>query len=411
MLADVFNSIFIIDVRGIYLSLKKRKSGTNLEDVQEMNRSLVLKLVRKKQICSRAELARDSGLNQSTITNIVNEMINSGLIVETGVIDGKKGRRSIGIKLNSEPYKIIGIRLTRKSIMAGLYDLQGNEYEFSQRSIEPGSGSVSALNQMKEMISEMIQKNKVGKVYAIGLATPGPLLRDEGRIALMSNFPGWEKINIQEKLSNHFRIPVYVEHDAKAGGLAHWWYGDHQQDQGVMIFVTAGQGVGAGIVVDGTVYRGALGMAGEIGHMSIDYNGPQCECGHRGCLELYCSTSAILKNLGKDHSSLQSIWDSLKQGDPEIEEVVRQAAWYLGFGLVNVVNVYNPSHLVIGDEFSAAGSLLLDIVSQVIKDNVLPDIWSRLRIELASNEKDYMLMGAATIAMNHLLDQPTIFMS
>ncbi|WP_235560909.1 ROK family transcriptional regulator [Bacillus sp. FJAT-28004] len=382
-------------------------SGTNLEDVQEMNRSLVMRLVRKNQICSRAEIAQASGLKQSTITNIINEMINWGLIVETGMIEGKKGRRSIGIKLNSEYYKIIGIRLTRTSISVGLYDLNGTEYGLQKLSINPGEGSAIAFKKMKDLITEAISTNTVGKIYAIGMATPGPLFRNEGRIALMSNFPGWEKINIQEELTREYEIPVYLEHDAKAGGMAHWWFGDHQ-DHGVLIFVTAGQGVGAGIVVDGTVYRGSLGMAGEIGHMSIDYNGPKCECGHNGCLELYCSTSSLLRVLGDEYTSIQAVCQALEAGNPIVEEAVQRAAWFLGFGLVNVVNVYNPSQIVLGDEFAAVGDRLLNTVSQVIQQNVLTDVWNRLEIKLAPADKDFMLIGAATIAIDNLLNQPSV---
>ncbi|WP_256711086.1 ROK family transcriptional regulator [Paenibacillus sp. FSL A5-0031] len=382
-------------------------SGTNLEDVQEMNRSLVMRLVRKNQICSRAEIAEASGLKQSTITNIINEMINWGLIVETGMIEGKKGRRSIGIKLNSEYYKIIGIRLTRTSISVGMYDLDGTEYGLQKLTINPGEGSAIAFKKMKDLITEAISTNTVGKVYAIGMATPGPLFRNEGRIALMSNFPGWEKINIQEELTREYEIPVYLEHDAKAGGMAHWWFGDHQ-DHGVLIFVTAGQGVGAGIVVDGTVYRGSLGMAGEIGHMSIDYKGPKCECGHNGCLELYCSTSSLLRVLGNEYPSIQAVCQALEAGNSIVEEAVQKAAWFLGFGLVNVVNVYNPSQIVLGDEFAAVGDRLLHTVSEVIQQHVLPDVWNRLEIKLAPPEKDFMLVGAATIAIDNLLNQPSV---
>lgn len=393
------------------MSTLKTVTGTNLEDVQGMNRSLVVRLLRKKKICSRAELAHASGLKQSTITNIVNEMISWGLVVETGMIGGKKGRRSIGIRLNSEFYKIIGIRLTRTKIMVGLYDLEGNEYSFDERSINSGDGSAIALQKMKEMITEAIDTNQIGKIYAIGLATPGPLFRNEGRIALMTYFPGWEKINIQEELMQVYGLPVYIEHDANAGGMARWSFGEDQQDHGVLIFVTAGQGVGAGIIIDGAVYRGALGIAGEIGHMSIDYNGPRCECGHKGCLELYCSTSALIKQLGNKYTSIQSICEAIKAGDTIAEEAVRKAAWYLGFGLVNVVNVYNPSRIVIGDEFSAVGKLLLDTVSEVITENVLPDVRKRLHIELAPpSEKDYMLFGAVAIAIDNLFAQPSLYL-
>ncbi|ANE48702.1 hypothetical protein SY83_03555 [Paenibacillus swuensis] len=391
--------------------VSKSKQGTNLEDVQEMNRSLVIRLMRKRQVCSRAELTQASGLNQSTITNIINELISWGLVVETGIIDGKKGRRSIGIKLNSEPYKIIGIRLARKFISVAMYDLEGNEYSLKQITINTLDSSVTAFENMKKLIAETIEMNTTGQVMAIGIATPGPLFRNEGRIALMTFFPGWEKINIQEDLANTFGIPVYIEHDAKAGAMAHWWFDEPHQDHGVMIYVAAGQGVGAGIVVDGKVFQGSLGIAGEIGHMSIDYNGPKCECGHQGCLELYCSTSALLKSLNKEHTSLRSVWKDLKDKDATTEEAVRKAAWFLGFGLVNIVNIYNPDRIIIGDEFSAAGDLLIDTISKTIKENVLPDISNRVKVELSSFEQDDILIGSATIAIDSILNQPSSYLA
>ncbi|MCM3626926.1 ROK family transcriptional regulator [Paenibacillus glycanilyticus] len=389
------------------MNTPKTKQGKNLEDVLEMNRSLLIRLMRKRQqVCTRAELTQESGLNQSTITNIINELISWGLVVETGVIEGKKGRRSIGIRLNCEPFKVVGIRLARKSITVALYDLGGKEYESKQISIRNLEGSETAFSKMKGLIAEMIEPCK-DTVKAIGIATPGPLFRSEGRIALMTEFPGWEKINIHEQLNLEFGLPVYIEHDAKAGALAHWWFSDPHQDHGVMVYVAAGQGVGAGIVMDGKVYRGALGMAGEIGHMSIDYNGPQCECGHKGCLELYCSTTALLKKLNKEHAELPSVWKDLKSGDPVATEAITQAAWFLGFGLVNIVNTFNPDRIIIGDELSDAGDLVLHTIKEVIDNHALPVVSSRLIVEQASLAKDDILVGAATIAIDSLLSQPS----
>ncbi|UVI29164.1 ROK family protein [Paenibacillus spongiae] len=391
--------------------VSRTKRGTNLEDVQEMNRSLVIQLMRRRVVCSRAELTQASGLNQSTITHIINELISWGLVVETGIIDGKKGRRSIGIKLHCEPYKIVGVRLARKSITVALYDLAGVEYDKRQISIHTMDGSMKALKRMKELIAEMIESNQAGKVIAIGVVTPGPLFRNEGRIALMTDFPGWETINIQADLMNDFGIPTYIEHDAKAGALAHWWLGEPHQERGVMIYVAAGQGVGAGIVVDGKVYRGALGMAGEIGHMSIDYKGPQCECGSKGCLELYCSTSALLKTLNKEHASLASVWQEVQEGrGGKAEEAVRQASWFLGFGLVNIVNTFNPDRIILGDELSAAGSLLLETVQSVLDQHVLPDVSGKLAVELAADDSDPMLAGAAIVAIDSIVAQPSSFL-
>lgn len=385
----------------------KTKQGKNLEDVQEMNRSLVIRLMQKRLVCSRAELAQASGLNQSTITHIINEFMNWGLVVETGMIDGKKGRRSIGIKLNSEPYKIIGIRLARNSISVGVYDLEGSEYSCKKSTVNMMDGSLKGFNQMKKLISEAIQLNTSGKVIAIGMAAPGPFIHNGGAVELMTSVPGWEKINIQEELMTAFGLPIYTGHDAKAGALAHWWFDEPRLDHGVMIYVAAGQGVGAGIVIDGRIYR----VAGEIGHMSIDYNGPACECGHKGCLEMYSSTPALLKMLDKEHSSLKSVWKDLKENDGNTEEAVRKAAWFLGFGLVNLVNMYNPDRIILGGELSAAGDIWLDTIREVMKENVLPAVSSRLSIELSSFEQDDILKGSATIAIDRILEQPSSFLT
>ncbi len=390
------------------MNTPKTKQGKNLEDIQEMNRSLLIRLMRKRQqVCTRAELTQESGLNQSTITNIINELINWGLVVETGVIEGKKGRRSIGIRLNNEPFKVVGIRLSRKSITVALYDLGGKEYGSKQVPIRNLEGSDTAFAKMKGLIAEIIEPCKE-TVKAIGIATPGPLFRSEGRIALMTEFPGWEKINIQDELNQEFGLPVYIEHDAKAGALAHWWFSEPHRDHGVMVYVAAGQGVGAGIVMDGKVYRGTLGMAGEIGHMSIDYNGPLCECGHKGCLELYCSTTALLKKLNQEHSSLPSVWKSVQQDEPATVEAVRSASWFLGFGLVNIINTFNPDRIIIGDELSNAGELVLRTIREVIDSNALPVVSSRVTLELASPAVDDILVGAATTAIDSLLTQPSV---
>ncbi|WP_236013319.1 ROK family transcriptional regulator [Paenibacillus glycanilyticus] len=362
---------------------------------------------KRQQVCTRAELTQESGLNQSTITNIINELINWGLVVETGVIEGKKGRRSIGIRLNNEPFKVVGIRLSRKSITVALYDLGGKEYGSKQVPIRNLEGSDTAFAKMKGLIAEIIEPCKE-TVKAIGIATPGPLFRSEGRIALMTEFPGWEKINIQDELNQEFGLPVYIEHDAKAGALAHWWFSEPHRDHGVMVYVAAGQGVGAGIVMDGKVYRGTLGMAGEIGHMSIDYNGPLCECGHKGCLELYCSTTALLKKLNQEHSSLPSVWKSVQQDEPATVEAVRSASWFLGFGLVNIINTFNPDRIIIGDELSNAGELVLRTIREVIDSNALPVVSSRVTLELASPAVDDILVGAATTAIDSLLTQPSV---
>lgn len=400
------------------MSYNNTKMGTNLEDVQEMNRSLIIRLIRKLQICSRAELAKETGLTQPTITNIVSDLIKWGLVQETGLIDGKRGRRSIGITLMPQSFMVIGVRLTRKYIAVGLFGLDGTEVLNKVQSINTEDGAVSALNTMKQMISEVLQSVERNSVVAIGVADPRYKIwrrdvrpQDGVPMSLLTDFPGWEKISIQHELQQTFDMAVYVEHDAKVGALAEWWFGSHNKDIGTMLYVSVAQGVGAGLVIDGNIYHGAHGIAGEIGHMSIDYTGPDCACGNKGCLELYCSFTSLLKKLHHRYTP-QALWEALEQGEPAVVAEVEQAAWFLGFGLASAVNTLNPHCIIIGDEMARAGDVLMNKVKEVLKAHLLPEVYENLIVEFSSfSDSDPILVGASALAIDHILRSPSAFLS
>jgi N-acetylglucosamine repressor len=276
------------------------KEGTNNEDIQEMNRSLLIRLLRQMSVCSRADLAKVTGLKRATITNIISDLMDWGLVKEVGIIDGKNGRRSIGITINSEIYKVIGVRLARKYFSVGLYDIAGKEYLNRTEEIKEPFSPDATLEKIKSIIKEFLEAEGTNKFIAIGCAIPGPFFRNEGKMALITELPGWERILIQQELQSTFGLPVYLEHDANVGALAEWWLGLNRRKVGTLVYVAAGQGIGAGIVIDGKVYRGSLGIAGEIGHTSIAYDGPKCECGNNGCLTNYSSTLALMREIKKE---------------------------------------------------------------------------------------------------------------
>ena len=277
--------------------MRETDQGINLEEVQELNRALVVRSLRKARLCSRADLAKRTGLKQPTITRIISDFLEWGLVTERGIIEGKKGRRSIGISLNTELYKVIGVRLARKYFTVGLFDMFGSGEVIAQEPIEALEGSGKALGRIRVAVNQLIAASSQFRILGVGVAIPGPFFRAEGRIALMTELPGWEQIALEQELLSYFRIPVYLEHDAHAAALAEWWLGPHSRETGTIVYVAAGQGVGAGIMIDGRLFRGSLGTAGEIGHMSVDCNGPFCECGNKGCLEHYCSSIALVREI------------------------------------------------------------------------------------------------------------------
>jgi len=398
----------------------KADKGTNLEDVLEINRSLILRLLRQTQASTRVELARASGLRQSTVTNIIHDLMNWNLVTETGTIHGNKGRRSISLSLDDRLYRVIGLRLARRFVSAGLFTLDGTLKSSRHQAIEPIEGYQQALATMKSLVADLLKECE-GRVAGIGLATPGPLFRHQGRIALMTYFPGWDRVSIQEDLQRTFQLPVYIEHDANAAALAEWNFGPGTRRNGTMIYVAAGQGIGSGIIIDGVLYEGKLGTAGEIGHMSISLDGPRCECGHNGCLELYCSITALLRMIREElptHSestlarrasiNAKDVFTAADAGDTLAREVVRKVGRFLGFGLVNVINVFNPQHIIIGDELAQAGPVLLEAVHESVKEHTLRQIYEDVSIELSTFSLDPVVVGASALVVEELLAKPSV---
>jgi predicted NBD/HSP70 family sugar kinase len=397
------------------------KKGTNLEDIQEMNRSLLLKLIRKYRICTRAQLAKETGLKQASITKIIASLIELGIVREVGVVDGEKGRRSIGISINNHLYKFIGVKLSRKSFSIGVYDLFGEEYKFKSEKIDMLNGATVTLNKMKMVVQELMREYE--DVAAIGIAIPGPFLKTKGKIAIITELPGWENIDIKDEFDKTFSIPVFVEHDANAAALAEWWFSENHFENGVMVNLLAGEGVGAGIIIDGQLFAGSQGMAGEVGHMSIDYNGRKCSCGSYGCLEKYCTTYVLIKetkeNLKQYPESIlnddadlttEGIFEAMELGDELAVEMVQLMGQYMGYGIVNIANVYNPNWVIISETMSRGGEVLLQSIRETVRPRLLCSVYENISIQITEFSNDSILYGAAAIAADNFLKSPNRYL-
>jgi len=400
--------------------MKFEKKGKNLLDVQEMNRSLLIDLLRTKDIWTRSELSKKTGLKRATISNIINDFIDWGLVNETGILYGNKNRRSIGITLRSTEYGVIGIRLSRNFFSIGLFDLAGTNYNYKVDRIDILSGPDVALGKIKEEIKNLIENNKLkGKIVGIGIAVPGPYFKNEGRIALMTEFPGWGKISIKNELKSVFNVPVYFEHDANAAAIAEWWHGKYSSESETLIFIFITEGVGSGIVIDGNLYRGNLGIAGEIGHTTVNINGPRCECGNHGCLEHYCSTLALVREVKSELSnypdsvlekdcSIESIFSAFNSGDELANKVINKTIEYLGYGIINIINSFNPDTIIIGGEIIQGGSKLIKILKKFIKKHLLSEIYENTVIEFSTLKGDEVVLGAGIITINKILQSSSL---
>ncbi len=395
--------------------------GSNNSDLTEMNRSAVVKIIQQREVCSRADIAKQIGLTQASITKIVAALMEMGIVSEVGSMKGSGNRRSIGLKLNADRHQIIGVKFARHMFAVGVFDISGKIYTQAEIEYSLEEDQQSVLLAMKKQIHDTLTKYK--NVVAIGLAVPGPYLQDEGRIAVVTQMPTWHNINFIEEFKEEFNKPFFIVHDANAGALAEWWFGDHVRPLHTLAYFLVGEGVGSGIIERGSLLLGVQGAASEIGHISIDARGPRCECGNYGCLELYCSAPAMLKMaqervpecFSKGHQqsfdACKAVFDAARGGSQKALEVVREIARYIGYGCVTLINAYNPDIIVIGDCVSQGGDLLLPIIQEVVKQRAISELHARVQIKISSLKVDPTLYGAAAIATDKVLQMPSAFLA
>ncbi len=396
-------------------------AGNNYSDLSEMNRSVIVKILQKREICTRAEIARLTGLTQASITKIIATLIEMGIVSEIGSVGGCGNRRAIGLKLNADKYQVVGIKLGRNMFATGSFDISGKLYTQKNTNFSSKDDRNAVLKMIKEQVQFEIDNNP--HVVAVGLALPGPYLRDEGYVAVISQMNEWKHINFNEEFCNAFSVPVFIEHDANAGALASWWFEDREKPVHTLAYLLVGDGVGCGIIEDGRLLLGSQGAACEIGHTSIDLNGERCECGNYGCLELFCSATAMINRIKKEIPYLvevekcekseccDKLFDLARAGDKAAISIVDDFAKYLAYACVNLINLYNPTLITIGDILSKGGDLLLPKIKEVVEDRVVPSLYKNTSIEVTKLSIDPTLYGAAASAAEQVLCSPTNFLS
>ncbi len=406
-----------------------RKNGKNLTDLLDLNRSEVLHYLVRHSGCSRAELGEASGLTLPSITKTVRSLVESGAVYETGFAEGKKGRRSVGLSFNYEKYKLLSIRLSWHMLEVCIYDFLGNSYG-QIATVTFSEVSADTIEDVVQTITDKIQlfRKDCPEIAAIGVAVPGPYYRDSGTVLLppySSNPAERFYYPLKEKIAQHTELPIFMEHDADAGALAYWWLESASGSNPVVMNLLADEGVGIGLEDNGHVFTGTSNCSCEMGHTTIDYHGRSCSrCGGKGCINAYCSAESletIAMELLPEYpqSSLnqldlpftcQEIFQAVKQKDSFAMKLVLDCGHYMGHGISSLLHVFNPDIIIISGVVSKAGPLLLEGIQKTLADSpssytVIPEI------RLFSSDKKLILLGAAVLAMNGMLDKPTRYLN
>ena len=387
--------------------------------LSETNRSNILQHLYHHGVSSRAQIAQALALTPAAITKITARLIEAGVIEEAGDMEGRKNRRSIGLKLDTARFHVIGVKFARSLVQIGVFDLAGTPLSTETLPTVREDTIASTIADIHARVERLIAADRA--IVAVGMAVPGPYLRRVGRIAVVSGMQGWRSVNFLEEFQHAFSVPVFIEHDARAGVLAHSLFDPDCPLEDDLAYYLIGEGVGLGVIEGGQLVNGAIGAATEIGHISIDVNGRPCDCGNYGCLERYCSASAIHAMLADDGTvvpdagelthaeACNRLFAAADGGNARAESMVREIGRYVGYGCVIIFNAFNPRRIIIGDIISGGGRILLDEVRSVVAERAIPEIVSSTAITLSGLTADATLAGSAAVAVTQFLDHPSIF--
>lgn len=383
--------------------IKAARTGLSIEGVQGHNRQVILKALHDLGTCSRKDISVLSGLDQATVTRAIGSLVESGVVEEVGLVKGGRGRRSINLDFSATGRHILCLRLQRRSFSIAAFNLRGEPVEPEEFAIPRGQPAVETFADITQAMDRRIAD--LDQIDGIGIAVPGPFLERDERVILITESPEWQGFDLIPELRSRFpEIPVYSTHDAKAAALTEWRHTARTSGAEVLLYVSAGQGIGSALVVGGEVYRGALGLAGEMGHMSINVDGPTCKCGNTGCLELFASRIALLRAIRQrasgpettclsENATFLDVVKAHAEGDVVSMEEVSKVARYLAQGITNCINFANPDLIVIGDEYAMLGENFLSAIKAHIEKAVLPSVYRSVRIELSSLTEDTVLKG------------------
>ena len=324
------------------------------------------------------------------------------------MVDHQKGRQDL----------FIAIDLGGTKIGTGLVDSTGRIISSDYRVTRATDGQDTVVAQMIDASSTVM--NAAGattaQVSAVGVAAPGPIDVKSGLVTALPNLPGWKDVPLKHIIEKELGLPVILENDAGAAALAEHRFGAGRGTEH-MIYVTASTGIGGGFILNGELYRGFTGAAGEIGHMTIVPQGPYCGCGNRGCLEALASGSAIARAARElvargvptsiadlaqgdpDRISAKLVAEAAARGDVEAKEILDTAMTYLGVGMANLVNLLNPELIVIGGGLTKMGERLFGPVRRTIDRRAFRAAAQAAKVVPAQLGDDVGVLGAATVAM------------
>lgn len=399
--------------------------GADLRLMRELNRLLILNCVRVSgpvTPVTRVAVAHRTGLSRTTVSSIVDELLADNLLIEGRAIEAAPtgGRRATELHFNADAGYVIGVDLGRSHLTLLLTNLAGNIVARHSGPFDAARGPDKCLQEVIARLMEFTAEHHIGwhQIIGVGLGIPGPMDAASRMLVRPPRMPGWDHFDIQTVMERGCKVPIYLDNDANMGARGERQYGAARHVEN-MAYVKVATGIGCGLIVKGDIYRGSGGTAGELGHVTIDDNGPVCDCGNRGCLEVVAGAAALThaaaagelrrtaETLGRPLDVADVVQAALA-GDQVARAAIERAGYHIGIALAGLVNIFNPSLILLDGSMSRAGELLLDPIRQGIARRSLAAAAAATKVELAQLGDNAIALGAVATVIEAAFGPPSL---
>lgn len=398
-------------------------SSMKSTDVKNQNKVSILRYVYTNGVTSRTDLVNGLGLSKPTVSLLVEELVREGYLCGVGMGNSKVqgGKPPKLFDFYAQRGAAIAVSIGISRIHGALVDLKLNvwkqmEVRYDKGQAEPSLATVSSV--VRHMLQEAEQASV--PVFGIGVSVPGIVQSKLGTLVNAAHLEHWSNIPIGPSLQEQFRLPVRVDNATRNIALAEKWAGLGQPLSTFITVQTVG-GLGTGIFLNGTIYQGPGDSGGEFGHTTIDFNGPLCNCGNRGCWELYASHDALMKQIADSLAAgsssllakrlnagepldLKLLSECCSEGDAFSEQQVKRYAMHMGVGIVNLVNVFNPEMIILQGHLMLLGQSFLDEIRAVLDKRAIASGAKFVRLAFSNFKEETKIIGAAALIVKDVME-------
>jgi glucokinase-like ROK family protein len=397
--------------------------------VREINLSIILNTLREASSLSRAQLAVQTGLNKTTVSSLVGELKERRFVREIGYGRSGSGRPAMMLELNPQAGCIIGVEIGVDFVLAILTDFTARVLWRGQEEISPDQAPEAILERAVYTTRAAIGHYQTsvapgqdGPLLGIGVGIPGLVDISSGVVIFAPNLR-WRDVPVRDAFAAAFDVPIFVDNDANASAMGEHYFGVAQRVHD-FVYLAAGAGLGGGVVLDGRLHRGIDGYAGEVGHMTIIPDGQLCNCGNRGCWETLVSPLAVIRRVRQaieggrtslvtqltegdlSRISVPLIAQAAMDGDEVARQALEQTAEYLGIGIANLINAFDPEMVVIGGVLSSASAVLLPAVEATIRQRATVRQRDLPPVKASAHGFDACVMGCVALVLHDIIGEP-----